>query len=277
MRKSLYTLGGLALLAASAFAQQTFFASANDRLVRTDLSTTSVFTLSAQIHSLEFGPDGTLWATARRDDDGDGSWTLYTVADPFGTPTLSMVADGLEGPVPSLAFVGNTLYGLRIDSAADEKLVTINTVTGMTTPVGATGEIGKKSGGLEFDPTTGNMYALDHNTPGLYTVDYTLSMGVDPMLTLVGNFGIDGEIRSSGMALDDATGQLFTLFTLRGDLSPRLYEVNKVTGAVTQIADLSAPDLLGHGAGGTGLAVIPEPGSIGLLVLGSVLAAVRRR
>lgn len=277
MRRTLFTLGTLALLSASAFAQQTFFASANDRLVRTDLNTFDTFTLSAQIHSLEFGPDGTLWATSRRDDDQDGSWTLYKVDDPFGTPTLNMVADGLEGPVPSLAFVGNTLYGLRIDSASDEKLVTINTSTGMTTPVGATGEIGKKSGALEYDPTTGNMYALDHNNPGLYTIDYTLSMGPDPAATLVGNFGIDGEIRSSGMAIDDGTGEAFVLFTLRGELAPRLYEVNKTTGAINEIADLSSPDLLGHGAGGTGLAVIPEPGSIGLLVLGSVLAAFRRR
>lgn len=277
MRKSLYTLGALAALVASVSAQQTFFATSNETLVRTDLTTSAVFTLGDQIHSLEFGPDGTMWATSRRDNDGDGAWTLYQIADPFGTPSLVLIADNLPGPTPSIAFVGSTLYGLRVMSDGTEQLMTLDEVTGAGTIVGATGNIGIDSGGLEYDASSGLMYALDHDSPSLHTLDYSLSMGVDPSATLVGSFGLSGMIRSSGLGHDDGTGQLFTLITMRGELAPRLYEVDKSDGSLTLVMDLSDPSLLGIGAGGTGLAVVPEPSSLGLLVLGSVMAVFRRR
>lgn len=274
-------LGSLVLglaLAPAASAAEIIFAASNDRLVRTDLSTTVAFDLSAAIHSLEFDASGTLWATSRS-DGGDGAWDLYRVDDPYGTPTLSLVTPNLPNATPAIAFDGATLYGLEIISLTEQHLVTIDPGTGATLVVGATGDITILGGGMDLDTDAGVMYSLNHSDATLHTLDYTLSGGPDPSPTLIGGlFGaaVDRSLRSSDLAVNDANGALYGLLVERGPLEPILYTIDLLTGEATEILNLSDPSLLGVGAGGTAIAVIPEPGSLALLALGG-LALVRRR
>ncbi len=250
----LLAIAGLSIWAGVANAQL-FFASHDDTLVRTDLTTFDSFTLSDTIHSLEFDDQGVLWATSR--DSFGGFWRLYHVDDPFGTPTLSLVTGGLTDVVPSIAWVGDTLYGVRIGPANTNQLVTIDVGTGALTSVGVTGETGGSGGGIEYDPTTGNMYMTKHDVAGLTQLDWTLSFGSEPTATSIGDFGTPRRVRSSGLACRDATGQLYALLTERVTLTPKLYEIDKVTGAATVLTDLTAT--LGAGDGGNGLAVAEIP------------------
>ncbi len=264
-----------AVVAASASAQ-TFFVSRDASLLRTDLSNFNTFTLSDNIHAMDFDDNGVLWATSR-DDNELGKWELYTIDDPYGTPTLNLVANNIEGVTPSIAWIGGTLYGLQaFDSGSGffSRLVTINTATGSLTAIGATGDTSISGGGVEYDPATGAMYALNHNPGSLNTLDWTLSSNADPAATLVGAFSGETNIRSSGLGHLDATGQLYATITDRSTLTPALYSVDKSDGTLSQMIDLTP--YLGVGAGGSGIAVIPEPSSI-LLVLGGLGALIGRR
>lgn len=278
MRRLLSSLVLSLALVPAATAAEIFFAASNDRLVRTDLSTTVAFDLSASIHSLEFDANGTLWATSRS-DGGDGTWDLYRVDDPYGTPTLTLVTPNLSQATPAIAFDGSTLYGLEIISLTRQDLVTIDTGTGASAIVGATGDITILGGGMDLDTDAGVMYALNHLDSTLHTLDYTLSGGPDPSPTLIGGLygaATDRALRSSDLAVNDATGALYGLLVERGPLEPGIHSIDPITGEATLLLDLSDPALLGVGAGGTGLAVIPEPGSLALIALGS-FALLRRR
>lgn len=268
---------GLAL-AASASAQ-TFFAANNDRLVRTDLNTYDTFTLSADIHSLDWDSQGNLWATSRAPNQ-DGFWNLYRVEDPFGTPSLQLVNSMLPGAVPAISWIGDTLYGLQTINETRQNLVTIDVGSGATSIIGATGDTGITGGGMDYDGTTGMMYAIRHFVGGLQTLDFTLANGIDPSAASVGNFfGAEStlDLRSSDLAVLDGVGSLYGLLVERSTLRPILYSIDKGSGLATEIVDLSAANLLGFGPGGTALAVIPEPTSVVLLVGGLVSAFIRRR
>lgn len=276
-RFALTLVTGLAL--AGSASAQTFFAANNDRLVRTDLNTYDTFTLSADIHSLDWDTHGNLWATSRAPNQ-DGFWNLYRVEDPFGTPSLQLVNSMLPGAVPAISWIGDTLYGLQTISETRQNLVTIDVGSGNTSIIGATGNTGITGGGMDYDSSTGTMYAIRHFVGGLQTLDFTLSGGPDPSAAPVGNFfGAEStlDLRSSDLAVLDGVGSLYGLLVERDTLHPILYSIDKGSGLATEIVDLSAANLLGFGPGGTALAVIPEPSSIALLIGGLASALIRRR
>lgn len=274
-------LGKLALIAGIGGAgigiadAQTFFASRNENLVRFDLmGNASVFTLSDEIHSMEFDDSGTLWATSRDETTPGQFWTLYRIDNPFGTPTLTTFQSTVEGVTPSIAWVNGELWGIQIDTASQlQKLVKINTVTGSLTPIGATGNTGVTGGGVEFDPQSQRMWATNHGPGGIESIDWNLSGGPDPTGTFIGGgfASPNNNIRSSGLAYYEPTDVLYGLLTDRGAQTPELYSINTVTGSATQVFDLVP--YLGSGAGGSGLAVIPEPGTlagVGLILVGLI-------
>lgn len=271
-------LGRLALVAAvggtfgGVASAQDFFASRNDSLLRFDLiGGASLFTLSDTIHSMEFDSGGTLWATSR-DESSPGFWTLYQISDPFGTPTLTTINTGIAGVTPSIAWVNGELWGIQTDTGPIQRLVKIDTGTGALTPIGATGETGIAGGGVEFDPATQKMYATNHLPGSLAEIDWDLTGGPDPTGTAIGAFAApNNNIRSSGLAYYEPTDVLYGLLVDRGGLTPSLYSIDIGTGVETELLDLTA--WLGSGAGGTGLAVIPEPGTlagVALVLLGLV-------
>ncbi len=266
---------GLAL--AGSASAQTFFAANNDRLVRTDLNTYDTFTLSADIHSLDWDTHGNLWATSRAPNQ-DGFWNLYRVEDPFGTPSLQLVNSMLPGAVPAISWIGDTLYGLQTISETRQNLVTIDVGSGNTSIIGATGNTGITGGGMDYDSLTGTMYAIRHFVGGLQTLDFTLSGGPDPSAAPVGNFfGAEStlDLRSSDLAVLDGVSRC-TVCSSSAIRCTR-YSIDKGSGLATEIVDLSAANLLGFGPGGTALAVIPEPSSIALLIGGLASALIRRR
>lgn len=275
-----FTVLSLAAMAlATSAGAQTFFAANNDRLVRTDLNAYDVFTLDADIHSLDWDNSGNLWATSRA-PNSEGFWNLYRVSDPFGTPTLDLVSDMLPGAVPAISWVGETLYGVQTLSASLQHLVTIDTGSGATSIVGATGDTGITGGGMDYDASTGQMFAIKHSVGSLQTLDFLLANGPEPAASLVGNFfgpASTLDLRSSDLAVLDFDGSLYGVLVERDTLEPILYSLDKQSGLATELVNLSAANLLGLGPGGTALAVIPEPTSLSLLIGGLVSLFIRRR
>ncbi|MFQ5428886.1 MAG: PEP-CTERM sorting domain-containing protein [Phycisphaerae bacterium] len=271
------TLAGIATLnvfSSNAQAGPIIFTSSNEALFRIDGGTTQVFTLSQPVTSMSFDPSGTLWATAPNDSDGDSFFELYKILDPFGTPSLSLVSDGLPLNTVSIEWVGNTLYGVQATGPVTTRLVTIDPLNGASTLVGATGAIGANTGGSAVDQNLGIMYGTDHGNPGnLVTIDFQLSGGPDPSATIVGS--ANASLGTTGLDFWEPTNTLYAMVTEIGGASNiGLYTANTATGAFTLQQDLSGFTAI---RGSAAIAVIPEPATVGLIVLGVCILRRRRR
>lgn len=115
-------------------------------------------------------------------------------------------------------------------------------------------------------------------TTQLYAIDSDLNILVTQAnsagtLSTVGSLGIDID-EVGGFDIDPSDGTAYAALSVGGE--SKLYTINLMTGAATEVA---APGVSGNGtlvAQTSGLAVVPEPSSALLLGLGS-LALLRRR
>ncbi len=262
--------------AASAF--PIIFATSNDVLFRIDSDTLAVdtFTLSDDITAMSFDDNGVLWATSPRDMDADTFYDVYRISDPFGTPSLLPISDGLVLKTPSIDWVGSTLYGLQTydtgGGVLSSKLVTIDPNTGNETVVGATGATGRVSGSIGVDVGSGVMYSIDHVDNNLYTLDWQLLGGPDPSSTLIGNTGYNPA--NTGLDYYDDTLYAMSMNNVSGNFDIGVFTVDTTTGAYTLLVDLSGETAT---RGSQSIAVIPEPATLCLLALGGIAVAMRRR
>jgi len=269
-RKGLVFLG--VLLTAGAIAQAgapSIFVGRGNRLVRVHGGHTDTFEFDPNVHlgGMTFDSRGRLWA-ARADLDGDGYQSLFQIADPFGTPYLVEISDGITCPtLGSLEceWAGNTLYMLgRAGPGATVVLVTVDPNTGATTPVGATGETGIYSAGIAVDTDSMTMYAANWGNGYLCTLDWQLESHSDPVPTDVGHMGVN--LYPQGLAFFEEDGHLYAIFD---DFSGgsgtefKVYTVDPCTAQATFVYDLTAYLQDAHGTG-SAIAVIPEPAVLGL-------------
>jgi len=207
------------------------------------------------------------------DADSDNFRELYTLANPLGaSPSLVFQGDFLEENTPSLSFIGDTMYGFQKTPGAplaETKLVEIDPVGQTQAIVGATGTTGAGANGSAYDPDTGELFCI--STGGaeagkLYDVDHMLAGGADPTATLVGSLGL--MFSNGGAEMYDGT-----FYALLQDYPHSLVlgTVDSGSGLFTQTLVVDA-----YEAGPVALAVIPEPGTLGLLAL-TGLAVLRRR
>jgi hypothetical protein len=256
------------------------FACQENVLFRIQGAQIDMFTLSDDLTGLDFDENGVLWALGVDHANTNGFNELYTIDDPLGTPSLSLVSDGLSYPTTSIEWVGNTLYGIQDNyPSGNNHLVTINPLTGVETPVGNTGDTGitpTHVGGITLE--NGTMWALWSEDPGaLYTLDWTLTGGPEPTGTLVTGTDASTWIVTSGLDHDPETGELWGMLKTAGtdisDLYIGIYRIDKVTGDLTLEYDLSSLTAV---RGATGFAFVPEPGTLALLAVGG-LVVLRRR
>jgi VCBS repeat-containing protein len=131
---------------------------------------------------LAFNPkDGLLYAAGASFDG------IITINPVTGARKLVGEAGSAGRDISGLAFNGTgVLYGIAMMDQQPDMLVSIDTATGVATPIGPTGTNGSRGvAGLAFDPGSGTLYlSVDTN---LYTVDPATGAA-----TLVGNIGLAG-------------------------------------------------------------------------------------
>jgi hypothetical protein len=202
-----------------------------------------------------------------------------------------------------LAFdrVNNILYGI---SPSADRIYTIDPTNAEVTPIGDIEALGfDNANGLAYDPNDRVLYATDLVTNTLFTVDTSTSVGtaIGPIgggFRLVEGLAYDSTARilygladtlpghvividpatgdavglPNALPLDDDTWRGLTFDpvtdTLFASSDQKLYQVDPATGVGTLVGTLSPPI--------QGLAVIPEPATMGLLALGG-LALLKRR
>lgn len=137
------------------------------------------------------------------------------------------------------------LYGATGSNGIDGQLVTINTLTGSATVIGALQNVAGSPYGLTalaFHPTTGVLYGA--TTPNSTTSPSSL-VTIDPatgVVTTIGSFGLP--TGSFGDLAFSSTGVLFGTRTIGGNL----FTVNLATGTGTLIgASGIATGSSGHG------------------------------
>jgi len=206
----------------------------------------------------------TLFATDVNADD------LVTI-DPV---TAAVTVVGLTGlnKLEALAYdsATDTMYGIdqRVgpggDADAEDFLITVNMTTGAAEPaIGGTGFDLIQD--LAIDPADGTLYGADRESNQLLTINKTTGAA-----TVVGALGF-GNV--GGLDFHPFTGELFGV-DAGADV---LLSIDKTTGTATQIGDDFA--LRGDDSDRRieGIAFVPEPGSMTLLGLGSLLILGRTR
>lgn len=202
------------------------------------------------------------------------------------------------------------IYGLS-NSAADvpNALFTINPATGAAQLVGPTGLAGVAEGDLAFDPISGELYGC-YNLLGtgqrqLFTINLGTAVATPRPISLAGDpsglaFGLDGTLYAIDtnlqqlLTVDKTTGQTLTIKSLSRPLgstvgmdtdpatgilyvadgessgTDKLYSLDPGTGTLTEIG----PTGLANGL--AGLAFLPEPNTLLLLLMALVVKPWRR-
>lgn len=276
---------GLAVLAGSAFGQseRVFGVTQNGTLISWNsnapgaiLSGSAISGLqqNEQIRGIDFRPaTGQLFAI--------GSFSnLYTLNTMTGAATAvgsGPFSPGLNGSAFGFDF-NPTIDRIRVVSDANQNLV-LNPITGAlqlnATPLNyASGDpnfgadpnvVGSAYDNNVAGATTSQLYGIDtaldilvrqgNNTGVLNTVG---ALGAD-ITNLVG-FDISGGTNIAYAASQEASGGISTF-----------WRVNLSTGAATAVGQIGGGTLV------TAMAVVPSPGTLGLLAMGGVVALRRRR
>ena len=216
----------------------------------------------ADLGALDYASDGYLYgltsglsAALYRIDPADANATLV------GSVGSYMFEGGLAITPEGFA------YAVNGGDTGDALVYTIDLATGAGTEVGPLGDRRDVNGlGLRDD---GMLIGLDRVGNELIAIDpvtrsTTEIASVDPLIGMIG-----------GMAL----GEGYAYFATGGPDSHtpgsnELYEFDPYTGTHTLIGNFNGTVL---GQGISGIAVIPEPASMALLVLGSLSLLRRRR
>ncbi len=180
------------------------------------------------------------------------------------TPVGFMGLDVTEGDLDFQPSTG-TLYGVQTQGA--DRLFTINAATGLATVVGTIVSGGDISAMTFADD--GTLFALDTRNELLYTLDPATAA----ILTTVALSDALGN--AAGMDYDSQNGLLYVAdggYDAQGTPTGTniLYHLDTATGLLIPHGDT------GLAFGLSGLAFVPEPGSLALLALGACLCGRRR-
>lgn len=207
---------------------------------------------------------GRVWFTSN-----DGGLYSFDLGD--AAPTFHATVNPTE-PLPSnetlqgLAFVDDTLYGWEIldsnnNPGVHSGLYSLDTLTGTRTYIGDINE-SSNIAGIDADPATGIVYGVNDATRMLATIDLVTGASTDFAPYPVGRTDIDG--------LAAGNGKLY----LVEDQNEPIHVFDIASG--TYDAPIPTPFANSDIFSGAAF-IVPEPGSLSLLVLCGVVLLCRRR
>jgi len=265
---------GIAFVCPAALANPIFFGTHGNTLYRTDGVTVESFTLSDNITALAVDDNGIIWATSPRDSNGNGFRELYTILDPTGpAPSLQLEGDFLSELTPTITFVDGTMYGFQRTAPGpltNGALIIIDPDAQTEQIVGDTGAVGGGFAGSGYDPDSDTFFmSTSRPNDTLNDVDYSLSSGTDPTGTELGQ--IDFNFRNHGAEFYQ--GEYFLFGESQDSTMMILGSVDVDTLAFNEILQIPI-----EARGSVGLAIIPEPSCLALLLAGGIGGpAIRRR
>jgi hypothetical protein len=241
-----------------------------------------------RLSGLALSPSGILYGSAFSDGSTPITSQLYRVNTSNGDLTLLGNIGSQGNRVASIAFgANNLLYGLSINAGSAVNLIRIGNLT--TTPATATvssltvaGSAFQSNGGLVSD-LSGNLYATEGSVPafgygGLFRFGIAggaitpLSPPITP-LNPATSAGFNAPVSAMSLvaggnvfAVDDGTTEFGGLGT------GGIYLLDRTSGIATQTATYDA-STVGSITAITGIVVIPEPGTPGLILSGLALLA----
>ncbi len=229
----------------------------------------------------------------------DSSRAFYSVDMNTGAKTLLCTVSSNAGTTGGLAYdrFNDIMY---LTSTSNDSLYTLNTTTCAATLVGPYGDSTLVMHGLEYDLSTGDLYGGSNGN--LYKINktngaaaivgisgltsflnlgynsdtdvlYASSSGSDSFYTISRSTGavtLIGPLVNSGnpngMAYDYNNDIMFMV----DNTADMLFKMNLATGEAVSIGSTGSGNLLG-------LAYVPEPATMGLLVIGGAIALRRRK
>lgn len=261
------TLGVLGACAAASLAEPVFIATANNTMYRFTIGgNIETFTLGDKMMSLAVAPDGRILGHSAERNTGQ-LWESYELVGALGAnPSLSMLSDQVPGPRPTLSFAGGNAYSTREASDQTTEFITVDPSTLVDSGlVGNTG-LGRSTNGSGYDPGSDTLYVINGTTDSLYTINRN-----DGSATLVGVLGMD--YFNGGAEFFGGTLYAFVQDTSRQQLV--LGSIDTSNGTFTGLRVIDSYDP--NDSTFIGLTVVPAPASLGLLALGGLVAARRRR
>jgi len=203
------------------------------------------------IVELAFSPDGDLFAADAN---------VVSRITPGGNPPETVVDLTSVGGLLGIAFDPSTgvLYG-SVDFAFISELYTLDIETGTTTLIGGAGSF---PGAIAIDPQ-GRLFLREQISPNLLEFDKMTA-------TVLNSVTLSLDLGRAGMTFS-VDG---TLFIVDGDTAAAtdtLYTLNPTTGILTSIGHTGLENGL------VGLAYIPEPSTLALLLVGLVVSVRGRR
>lgn len=183
-----------------------------------------------------------------------------------GVASVATTITGAAASIVSIAYdeVSNTLYGNTSSGfgGGPDQLYTIDVVTGMATSVGIIGFDNVFA--LSFD-TSGNLFGISDNTDQLLSIDTGTGAG-----SVIGATGVNSVF---DLAYDPDSDAFFA----SGAGVDSLFSVDTGTGALSLIGSYSNGNATNVAGLAFGVAAIPVPASLPLLLLGLGAFGVMRR
>ncbi len=264
---------GVALVCPAVSANPVFFGTHGNTLYRIDGGSVETFTLSDKITGLTVDDNGVMWATSPRDSNRNGFRELYSILDPTGpAPSLQLEGDFLSELTPTISFIDGTMYGFQRTAPGpltNGVLITIDPDAQTEQIVGDSGVVGGGFAGSGYDPDSDTFF-MSSTRPSdvLHDVDYSLSSGIDPTGTELGQ--IDFNFRNHGAEFFE--GEYFIFGENQNSSLLVLGTVDVDTQQFSEILQIPIQN-----GGSVGLAVIPEPSCLATLFVGALGGLAFRR